>query len=358
MGAPQFTSCVQPEDYKSPDFPSGSFFQSLGGVIAGGGLDLLLKLCDYMLHGKLVCLGGDQCAIGRVAGFETVDDKSGFDKIDNDFSINLMLCPNELSDFGSDLLTNYNIALAGPQGFLIKEVPGMPIPLESDPTQKPTIRYLPYSVSIDPVAGFGSPVAFGNAPEPDILVPVVHCEIEGNRTIVVCTAFGSFWQPISDAVCSFAPLGIPIGALICDILSLLLSPVISAILATSWLAGSGDNRDFDNAGSLSKGDTVVIMGRWVYDASHQGWNELHAVKSVQKLGLDSCGSMNLSSLRTQWCDQMAVVPPIRDPGKRPTGMTNAQGAVFDAQVSPEHRWFFHPLLDSCDPQSPPPRLPQ
>jgi hypothetical protein len=80
MAAPQYTTCVQPQDYKDPNLPSGNFLVALGQVIIGGGLDVLLKVCDYLLHGKLVCLGGDRCAIGRLASFETVDDKSGFEK--------------------------------------------------------------------------------------------------------------------------------------------------------------------------------------------------------------------------------------------------------------------------------------
>ena len=77
MSTPEYTSCVKPKDYQDPELPSGNFFQTLGGVIAGGGIDLLLRVCDYMLYGKLVCLGGDRCAIRRVASFETVDHKSG-----------------------------------------------------------------------------------------------------------------------------------------------------------------------------------------------------------------------------------------------------------------------------------------
>src|SRR5215207_8198253 len=119
MAAPEYTTCVDRKDYKDPGFPGGGFFSSLGSVIAQGGLDLLLKICDYLLHGKLVCLGGNRCVIGRVASFETVDDKSGFEKLDNDFSINLALCPSPLSGLqagAAHRIDNHNAAVAGKQG--------------------------------------------------------------------------------------------------------------------------------------------------------------------------------------------------------------------------------------------------
>ena len=56
MGAPSYTTCVQPKDYQDPGLPSGGFFQGLGQVIAEGGFDLLLRICDYVLGGKLVWL--------------------------------------------------------------------------------------------------------------------------------------------------------------------------------------------------------------------------------------------------------------------------------------------------------------
>ena len=78
MAAPQYTTCVQPQDYKDPALPGGGFWSSFATILASGGLGLLKALCDYLLHGKLVCLGGDRCAIGRFAAFDTVGDKSGF----------------------------------------------------------------------------------------------------------------------------------------------------------------------------------------------------------------------------------------------------------------------------------------
>ena len=52
MPAPSYTTCVDRKAYKDPNFPSGGFFVSLGMVIAQGGFDLLLSVCDYILQGK------------------------------------------------------------------------------------------------------------------------------------------------------------------------------------------------------------------------------------------------------------------------------------------------------------------
>jgi hypothetical protein len=357
MSPPIYTTCVNPADYREPDVPEGDFLQSLGSAIAIGGFEVLKNACDYMLHGKLVCLGGDMCAIGRVGGFETVDDKSGMDKLDNDFSINLVLCPVDLGVFkrGDDqLIGNYNLAILGPQGWLITERPGMPIPRETSADQKPSLRYSPTHVGFDDFT-FGTPVVPLAAGQQQIPIPVFHCEIEGNRAITVCTAFHQFWDPISDSICDFNPLGIPFGKLACFIISLAVAPVVAAIFATAWIAGSNDNRDFDGAGSLTVGQTVVITGRWTYDASHQGWNEFHPVKSVHAIDDPGiCDWATFGDLQARWCPRTLEVPPPSDPGKRPQDMTPGQGAIYDAQLDPANRWILHPSVDGCQPQEPPP----
>src|SRR5262249_44508759 len=156
--------------------------------------------CDYMLHGKLICLGGDRCAIGRVAGFETVDDKSGFDKIDNDFSINLALCPDPLGSLQAGkahYLDNYNMAKASKQGVLITEQAGMPVPrtpFASDPasdkpTAVPSARFSGTWVKIHTFLSLSNPIPQDIANPSDSTtwyLPILHAEIEGNRAALVC----------------------------------------------------------------------------------------------------------------------------------------------------------------------------
>src|SRR5262245_14386918 len=148
MAAPQYTTCVNPQDYHDLDLTAEEVTAAIGVVgaiiatLAAGpvgqvvlfislvaGMSALLRACDYMLGGKLVCLGSDECSIGRVTIFETVEnDKKGFDKIDNDFCINLLLSPHELKHFApsdntsSHRLANYDkVAKDHMQGRLIAE---------------------------------------------------------------------------------------------------------------------------------------------------------------------------------------------------------------------------------------------
>jgi hypothetical protein len=355
--APSYTTCVDRKAYKDPNFPSGGFFVSLGMVIAQGGFDLLLSVCDYILHGKLVCLGGDRCAIGRVASFETVDDKSGFDKLDNDFSINLALCPNPLSGLQAGAghrVDNYNSAVSDKQGWLIDEQQDMPAPREGGPNQKPSPKYAGTFVKIHTILSLDNPIPENIANESDSTtwhLPVFHAEIEGDRAAYVCTAANALWGPIHNTVCKI-PL---IGGILCAILTILLAPFLAAVLAilsAAWVAGSNDNRDFDGGGDLRADDLVLIHGRWVYDAGHGGWNELHPVKHIQKIPDDSvCSWADFDALYKRWCGEVGKVPhtPASTVGGPPPDSSPEQQDTWDAQTRAENRWFFHPLVDGCEP---------
>lgn len=367
MDAPQYTTCVDPADYEGLSF-TPEIIAAIVSLVVGGFnpvalifdlfivFEALHKLCEYLLHGKLVCLGGDQCAIGHLAGFETVDDKSGFDKIDNDFSLNVVLSPWDLADFTfNDLATNYkNAASDNMQGGLITQRPGMPKPREApddiryDPSHKQyrNRNYITYGVTPTPGTPFD--------------VPVFHCEIEGERLHLVCAAlnFPLSLIPGSDGFCRTKILGIPIGRFICALLSLIFAPIVLAALAIAWVAGSNDNRDFDNAGMLEAGDVIIVHGRWVYDAGHTGWNELHPVLSVQKItnsgDIAAAGSVtDFPGLQQRWCGRTGEAPP---PGAKPTdaGITPQQQPVLTAQLQPQNRWNLHPIVDGCTPAEPPP----
>lgn len=363
MAAPQYTTCVQPQDYKKPNLPGGSMstWGDIYSIVSGGGLGLLKRLCEYLLHGKLVCLGGDKCAIGRMAAFNDVDDKSGFEKLDNDFGIRIVLCPTSLSSMlrgKANRVANHNTAIAGPQGELIAERPNMPVPHNpgspEPPDKQPSAKFKGVYVKFE-FTNFGPPVVAPTSADEPFLVPVLHCEIEGDRIPAVCAALSIFSNPVVDAFCSI-PL---IGWATCWLITLLLAPLITSVFATAWVAGSNDNRDFDNAGSLAEGDTVVITGRWVYDAGHEGWNELHPVKSVQKPNEDICDVDDFGDQLERWCARTTEVPPPRKPDStdpRPAGMSPEQEAVWEEQVKPVNRWIYHPIVDGCgEPEPEPPK---
>ena len=267
---------------RAAESPGGSMstWGDIYSIVSGGGLGLLKRICQYLLHGKLVCLGGDRCAIGRMAAFNTVDDKSGFEKLDNDFGIRIVLCPTSLSSMlrgKENRVANHKTAIAGPQGELLEERFNMPMPHNpGSPDEQPSAKFKGVDVEFD-FTNFGPPVVAPTSADAPFLVPVLHCEIEGDRIPTVCAALSIFSNPVVDAFCSIPLIG---WAPLVD--HSLLAPLITSVFATAWAAGSNDSRDFDNAGSLAEGDTVVITGRWVFDAGHEGGNELHPVKACRR----------------------------------------------------------------------------
>lgn len=359
MAAPHYTTCVQPQNYKHPNLPGGSMstWGDIYSILSSGGIGFIRRLCQYLLHGKLVCLGGDECAIGQMAAFNTVDDKSGFEKLDNDFGIRIVLCPTSLGSMvrGDDeRVDNHKLAILGPQGRLIEERPNMPTPRDPGSGPQPSPKFKGVYVEFL-FNNFGPPVVYPTSVDEPFYIPVLHCEIEGERINAVCTALSIFNNPVVEAFCSI-PL---FGWVICWIVTIAMAPVIAAVFAAAWALGSNDNRDFDKAGSLKEEDTVVITGRWVYDAGHQGWNELHPVWSVQKIQ-DICDVYDFEDYRKRWCDRTMEVPPPRKPADpRPAGMSPAQEAVWAEQVKPDNRWTYHPIVDGCgEPAAEPPSEPQ
>jgi hypothetical protein len=367
MPGPQYTTCVNRKDYKNPNFDAETIIAATGLVFAfaTGGLSLiaslfaamaaLLKVCEYILHGKLVCLGGEQCAIGRVTAFETVDDKKGLDKLDNDFSINMLLAPHDLPIFaqGGDQKTNYEIvANDGLQGNLIVEQQDMPEPREATSGKWHSPRYRP-TFTTYPDRSYITYEPFLGSKGIPYDVPIFHCEIEGERARRVCETLHGLSGLGIPGVCGFKLGPIPIGKVICALVATALAPLIIAALIAAWILGSEDNRDVDGAGELRRGECILVRGRWVYDAGHQGWNEIHAVFSVQRIASTGCDWGNFQKEWDRWCQRTEEVPPQGTIG-RPTLMTPAQEQVYDAQLRPENRWVFHPLIDGCSPEPEPP----
>jgi hypothetical protein len=223
MGAPEFTTCVQPQDYQPPNLPQGGIGNAILSAIGSGGFDLAYQGCDYLLHGKLVCLGDDQCAIGRVASIETVDNsKTGFEKIDNDFCLNIALCPDPLAGmltYGEIVgmtdtatrIANLKVAQSNVQGKLIREQSGMPMPFTPDPSQEPTPEfkgnYAPLRLVTPSLTNPVSDDVANALNLPTLMLPILHVEIEGNRLNAVCTVIQTTWGPIHDTVCQIPLIG-------------------------------------------------------------------------------------------------------------------------------------------------------
>jgi len=372
MAFKSYTSCVQPQDYQNP--PASELEVGLADIVLllTGGFTVLgpvaifelETLLEYLLNGKLICLDGDQCAVGQVIGYETPSSKSFPNDIDNDFSINLMLSPNQISDFiGLTLDQAYQLVQAhnNIQGNLIKEQPGMPLPYGADGDK----HYVPYPLDPPVDVTLANQLGGGGAFFPfqtPIYVPVLHLECEGSRIhdlLAVLQGIGG----LGTGICDFEVLGIPIGKVICTIIATILAPITVAALIVAWFNAQDGNADDPRTGGLpgqlEPGNMIVVTGRWVYDAGHQGWNELHPVKSIQKIAESIVGfeaNGDPKEIIGRWCTLVSQVPPPnRDgPGGEPSTMTPGQQVIWDNQLQPENRWILHPLIDGCLPPDQPP----
>jgi hypothetical protein len=171
MGYVQYTHCVTRDEYEVMGWESfigpalGVVAAVVIGILTVPGVGVLVglvagiwafeKVCAYLLGGKLICLAHDQCAIGRVVQIEPVGyGKDGFEEIDNDFAVNLLLAPHTTN---ADRAT---IAGDGLQGELIAQ-------------KSPETDGLDFT---------------GYDTNHGITIPVLHTEFEGSRIRDFCDA--------------------------------------------------------------------------------------------------------------------------------------------------------------------------
>jgi hypothetical protein len=256
-------------------------------------------------------------------------DKSGFEKIDDDFTLNILPSPHspteELSEFtASDPNDPQH------QGrFLVAQPPSSDLGL-----------------------GFsGVSVKFTGISHD---TEVFHVEVKGCRVHDVCNVLKamSFGAPVVGFICSI-PL---IGWVVCAVAALIWLAITAAAVGIARAAAHvGDINDvYDPAsGELTSanpdtgegGDVILVWGDWAYDAGHAGWNEIHPVRHVQKL-------------------TNVVDPRFRDMGKADVALVEAfktevldvwcvrvgeasDPLVIAAQQAPENDWHIHPEIDGC-----------
>jgi hypothetical protein len=372
----RFTHCVPKATYKNPV----SF-----GVDAGLGA-LGKDLCDYVNGGKLICLagGGQRCAVGTVVHIEPVGyEKSGYELIDNDFSINLLLFPHTLDTLSDSLDIDTQWAAIrddGMQGGLLNQDQTASV-TPRDPGDHPNRPYTrtflfgdpagrrPYEPKEDPTDKLEEEIKQDIAGIKRVPVPVLHCEFEGSGVFAVCAAIAPFLDlatggPGSGA-CRAALGWIPfVGDLICTIIetiiTILLAPII-ALVALAALAASYATDAAAITGPASRAvalnDTVIVTGRWVWDGGHSGYNEFHATFTLQQVVLpDPVGLpvADVNTLVSDWCALVSDAPPTGEAGQPlTTGLTPGQQENADNQNKPEHGWVFHPAIDGCLPEPEP-----
>ena len=296
----------------------------------------VIAYCRWWLNDRLICLGGDRCAVGRLLSVEPPEKKSGLDAFDTDYSINVLLAPNSVG------VTQTELENDGFQGHLT--------------TNQPDI----VSLGLD-FAGYRSRT-HSNDPESAIL----HAEFEGGgvyHLLLVCLALLGYLAAATIAASIICAIPV-IGWIACLIISLIFAGIAGAILAagiSNALDNTGDPSHAGVNGTLEPGKSlVVVKGTWVFDTAHGGWNELHPIKHCEIIGTWS-GSWEdvFDTLRKNddvpdglqidanvyakyWCD---AIEKANDPTTRET------------QKRPQHRWRIHPVIDGCDPEDDDPPVP-
>jgi hypothetical protein len=281
----------------------------------------LISYCEWWLFDRLICLGGDKTVVAMLVSSEPPGNKSFPDSLDTDFSINLLLPPNPL---GVDQAT---AEMSVPFGELMKGQTatndiGLPCPGET---------------ATDPGTGVKS--------------AILHAEFEGNgiADALIGAQIGLALAVASVLACIAIPL--PWGVIVAAILAFL--AFLAMLLGMLFgLGDEGDPGDVNpSLGTLHTNDPasgvgadlLAVMGTWVYDTAHEGWNELHPIKQCQKAGTwDGAWPADINDIINRW--DIA----IKDANSPQTGAE---------QKNPQHYWGVHPGVDGCDPPaSPPPPL--
>ena len=346
----QFTKCVDAKDHNT----QSEYIQATITAVIGGGIAALIALaiagpslcllfvapilgaiwiiayCRWVLFDRLICLpdpsdpgrpgGSDQLAIGVVVDISppdssflhTINPDPG--SVDTDYSIGILLAPNEPGDTDTD---KQMVEASVPYGFLVKEQPAT------------HDVGLPFSgmKATDQQTGIGS--------------WVLHCEFEGAgaRDLMLAAEIALALAVAALGVCLFVPLG---GLIIAGILAILsvLAYLLGIIVAHSDQASPADENPalgeiHANDGTGQGADILVIMGSWVYDTGHEGWNELHPVKFCERIGTwPGKWPTTLFGLEARWATAIGQATSTD---------------TLENQQQPQNQWQVHPLLDGCQP---------
>lgn len=339
----QYTTCVRPEDRLGLNPYVSAVLQGLlpAGLLAAfalaGGMPWCLLLagqvflfaggiafCQWWLHDRLICLGGDRFAAGMLVSIEPATGKDGLGAFDTDYSINLLLYDNPP---GPPDLTQAVAEMRPPFGKLIKHQQaigdlGLATPGESATDKATGVKYA-----------------------------VLHAEFEGAgmRDLLIGLQVGLVLAIAAFFACMAIPG--PIGAIVAAILAFL--AFLAALIGGAvGLGDTGSPADVDpNLGALHTNDPasnnlgadlLYVEGSWVYDNFHEGWNELHPIKRCERMG--------------RWDGDWPKDFGDRIDRLRAAFEDTDRPETKHEQTRPQHHWHHHPDVDGCDGESdaPPP----
>jgi hypothetical protein len=399
MSYVQHTDCVSVEGKVYPGNPVVAVvLAAIATLLAGGGLTpytaiplllIIIEYCRWWLYDRLVCLGGDRCAIGLLGVVEPPEGKSGFDRFDTDYSINLVLAPHQYQELPLGYLgtplppvppmknpkewaeekykeaLHRQIADDGMQGVLIKE------------THTTGDRRTVFNTKRYDFEGYFSII--GGWSVKYTFQPYLHCEFEGGGVFDLKNAAElALYFAIAAAVACSIPV---IGWIACAILSAV-AALITLVGIFEALNDKGSPSVYDPAtgqtsSALHPGqDILFVKGSWVFDTAHQGWNELHPIKHCQLVAKavyskadvvdwDQAIAPYMVGLgRWQWDVTDPAHPKLDtrgDPAK-PADWTNwvqswcdhvataSTPLTVSNQARPENQWQAHPAIDGCRPE--------
>jgi hypothetical protein len=327
MAYRQYTKCVSANNYIGKIAAQVIIAAALGAIplLAGASvvpgvllvlLFAILAYCRWWLYDRLICLGGDVCAVGYVLTIEPPSEKSFLDKFDTDFSFNLVLAPTMLGATQAQVEASF-------QGNLVAEQPDI---------KSHNLDWAGHSAK-----------QWANYPD----TAVLHCEFEGGGVYDLMLAV---LAALAFAAAAAVVCAIPIfGWIACLILNLIAAAItLGGIIAA--LNDTASPTDIDpNLGELHVNDPtgrgadiLVVQGTWVHDSAHEGWNEIHPIKHCQRIGTYTGNWAEYgdgTGLRKHWCE---AIGRATDP------------LTVGAQAQPQNQWTIHPVIDGCQPADAPP----
>ena len=402
MGYVQYTKCVQVKDHGGKTLFTLAVIGTIIVALATGlfnpytlvaSLITLIAYCHWWLYGRLICLGGEKCAIALLGGVEPPDKKSFPDSLDTDYSLNLILAPHQIQELppgypasvppppvGADKIKYYEdqfkqamhhqIADDGIQGDVIREQN-----TTSDPKTILGAKKYDFEGSFSTLGGSAVLYKFQS---------YLHAEFEGGG---VQKLYDAAQAALAFAVAAAVVCAIPVfGWIACAILAAI-AVIITFAGLLNGLSDKAKPSVFDPATGKTLNtletmqDILFVKGDWVYDTAHEGWNEIHPIKDCRLVAKAVRTSSDVVDWDQAIAPYMVVTgqwgldltdparpkpvkksgPPKNEDWKGWVKMWCDSVAIASspltvvAQGRPEHQWETHPEVDGCqpDPASPP-----